>query len=871
MGFTYRVIFVSVVAAAPAVLCAQVEPGGQRDSAGALGAFRDPRAAAVRASAETSLVRLRTIPGSSWRVLVNDDLGTPNLISLAINEASPPPTLAGGSPEGALNRFLVQAASLLQAGAGRATLVEESRRRDELGYWHFVFAQRFEGIPVYGAEFAVHVRPVANGQFCVYAAGGRLYGIDGAVARGGLPELAVEAIVRERLTARGAQASRAVQRWIVGAEGGYVTAWEVAFGDSASVAAGIAAARAFVREEDGTMLAYASGERQAARARSLPERGGATGLGEGAGPDERTDLPDVLASPGIGVDVFVNNKVFGSVAGGGGFQLVDQTHPGASQIRVYDNGGVDTPVANEASLSTDDDDNWSLQAQRDDVSGVVNGGKVIDYWYQNHARSGMQNTGGPLRVLVNAGSGFDAVYSYTYFTIRFFSGGSNIPVNGASSNVLPLVGAQDVVFHEFQHGVNDAENASDDLNNYDALAIGEGLADYFGASYTNNSCLADTVITSPAKVPQGDGGDPTPPGCGRDLEPDVSIYSSTATDGDFHHRGLVAASALWDARKLGDHVLYDRIVYRAIFVANYIPSTPDFLLVREAVVQAAKDLEHDNTVPQAIRPSRYTEDEFFQNYIGGPSIVLTLSWNPALGGRWEADIQGPPNLTFNARMQAGAGVNNDESIAAVTDWADNDPPFTIGSGGTVGTLHFVPGQLGWYNLRAHTPADGHNHAVRVRVAAQSALGGQLYYYDSDSGQDPLEPRRVAGPAAGTPSRFYLSQLVGGSDSDPELSVVPGQQAGSGAGARAVVERSGITALRFGVPSARDGGSERVQIIIYDLAGRLVRRAADDDFAPGTHDWQWDLLSDSGSRVPPGAYVAIMEAAGFRARRVLIVR
>jgi thermolysin len=796
-------------------------------------------------------------------VFVNGDLGTANWISLAVNEASPPAGLASSTPEGALNLFLVQTADLLYTGPGRPVLAEVTRERDEFGYWHFRLAQRFEGIPVYGGEATIHVRQTANGQYYVYAAAARVLAVEQLSGRGLLPEPVVEATVRERLAGRGAPATRAVQRWIVGVEGQYVVAWEVAFGDSASVWQGTAAARAFVREDNGTPLAYIWGQQSATRSAAAPGANSLLDRLESIEPV--TGALETALSPGSGVDVFGRSQTFGSTAAGGTFQLVDRTHTGASEIRVYNNGGQDTPVPNEAFLSTDSDDTWDLQAQRQDVSGAVNGGRVIDYWYQTHARQGMRNDGGILRVLVNSGSGVNAFYDGTNFTIRFRSGGSDT-INGAPSQVLPLVGAQDVVFHEFQHGVNDAEDASDNDMNFDASAIDEGLSDYFGVSYTGSSCLMDTVITSPARVPQGDAGDPTPPGCFRDIEPDVSIYSSTATEGTRHDRGLVAASALWDARKLVDHTLYNRIVYRAI--QFYLPSAPDFLLVREAVVQAAKDLERNNTVPPAVRPSRYTEEEFYQNDVGGPAIIVTLSWNPAFGGRWEADIQGPPNLAFNGQMQAGTGVNNDESIATVTDVADNDPQFTIGADGT---LHFLPGQLGWYNLRAHYPGDGHNHAVRVRVAAQSALGGYLNYHDSDSGQDPLEPRRVATREAGTPSSFFLSQLVAGHGDEAELRVIPGRGQEPSAGARATVERSGITALRFGVPAGPDGRPQRVRITVFDLAGRVVRHAVDEEYAPGTHEWQWDLLSDSGRRVPPGAYVAIMVADGFRTRRVLIVR
>lgn len=82
-----------------------------------------------------------------------------------------------------------------------------------------------------------------------------------------------------------------------------------------------------------------------------------------------------------------------------------------------------------------------------------------------------------------------------------------------------------------------------------------------------------------------------------------------------------------------------------------------------------------------------------------------------------------------------------------------------------------------------------------------------------------------------------------------------------------MRRHGITALAFAV---RDGAPARVKIRVYDPAGRLLRTLVDDTFAPGAYRAQWDLADQRGNRVPPGVYIAVMEAEGFRGMTRLVV-
>ena len=66
---------------------------------------------------------------------------------------------------------------------------------------------------------------------------------------------------------------------------------------------------------------------------------------------------------------------------------------------------------------------------------------------------------------------------------------------------------------------------------------------------------------------------------------------------------------------------------------------------------------------------------------------------------------------------------------------------------------------------------------------------------------------------------------------------------------------GVT-LRFSLAEAG-----RVNLEIYSLAGRLVRRVTSERFNPGEHSSRWDGLDGNGHRVSAGIYFVRLRAAG----------
>jgi hypothetical protein len=63
----------------------------------------------------------------------------------------------------------------------------------------------------------------------------------------------------------------------------------------------------------------------------------------------------------------------------------------------------------------------------------------------------------------------------------------------------------------------------------------------------------------------------------------------------------------------------------------------------------------------------------------------------------------------------------------------------------------------------------------------------------------------------------------------------------------------------------------VSIVIYDAAGRVVRRLTDGVLPPGVRMLRWDARNDSGSPVSPGVYFVRMEVPDRALMKKLVLR
>jgi flagellar hook assembly protein FlgD len=74
-----------------------------------------------------------------------------------------------------------------------------------------------------------------------------------------------------------------------------------------------------------------------------------------------------------------------------------------------------------------------------------------------------------------------------------------------------------------------------------------------------------------------------------------------------------------------------------------------------------------------------------------------------------------------------------------------------------------------------------------------------------------------------------------------------------------------TTIRFELPSAM-----RVQLSVFDVHGRLVRKLIDEQRGAGASTVEWNGRDDKGAGVATGVYFYVLEAAGSRYQRKMIL-
>jgi hypothetical protein len=234
--------------------------------------------------------------------------------------------------------------------------------------------------------------------------------------------------------------------------------------------------------------------------------------------------------------------------------------------------------------------------------------------------------------------------------------------------------------------------------------------------------------------------------------------------------------------------------------------------------------------------------------------VPTLGDSSAAGGAletYEVDAHlAPTNEIFTSPPDSGYSVDN-LAPAAPTGFAG------AYAGGTA-TLHWDPviaADLASYRLyrgvpSTFTPSPANRIALPTTTNYTDPAGATYYYkltaadvHGNESAAATLLP---TGALTGVEDTVAVALAFGRPSPDPAL------------------ERTRFT---YALPHAG-----RVRILVFDLAGRLVRRLVDGAETAGVHGRDWDLADDRGARVRTGMYFARFEAAGVRMeRRVLVAR
>ncbi|MDI6839896.1 MAG: FlgD immunoglobulin-like domain containing protein [bacterium] len=82
--------------------------------------------------------------------------------------------------------------------------------------------------------------------------------------------------------------------------------------------------------------------------------------------------------------------------------------------------------------------------------------------------------------------------------------------------------------------------------------------------------------------------------------------------------------------------------------------------------------------------------------------------------------------------------------------------------------------------------------------------------------------------------------------------------------------TGLTTIRYGLPKEVSPQDSYVDIRIYDISGRVVRRLVNGFQPAGYYTINWDGKDDEGKSLPSGMYFYHLESDGYTAARVLVL-
>ncbi len=199
---------------------------------------------------------------------------------------------------------------------------------------------------------------------------------------------------------------------------------------------------------------------------------------------------------------------------------------------------------------------------------------------------------------------------------------------------------------------------------------------------------------------------------------------------------------------------------------------------------------------------------------------------------WEATEFGPSGELTSSILDAGAGAD-----LGVIEWASVEPPGT---------------SLQFQVRSSNDPEDLGDWSANI--TSPGCLPGVLDRY------------------------FQYKVLLGTSDPDMSPILEDVTFTPSLSGAEVTILDSKVSDLLvqpnpFGPDvtiSFRLRAWQPVRLCVFDVAGRRIRRLANDRFPPGEHRLGWDGTDDWGSVVTPGVYYLCLDVGGLKETRNLVL-
>lgn len=433
------------------------------------------------------------------------------------------------------------------------------------------FRQEHDGVPVFGAEYAVQTQPADDGSRITSATGTLYTNLTVSTTPQVDQDTAQRRLFLLDANLRGVEGARTATHGLTvlpDARGGRL-AWHF-------TVTGVKNDGSPVRQE-----AY------------VDARVGGLALSY-----NNVDAADAAPAQATGVRVDGHETPLeADKAADGSHTLVDSTRAmypvTGGQIRTYDarrKGYLDVaggPVTDDVPLVRSATDRFDgANTASGAVDAHLNAAKVYEFYKNEIGRDGIDGKGGTIHSVVNvANNGKDYANAFWDGTKMVYG----------HMNGVPLSVGLDVVGHEMTHGVTEHSAGLVYLNQSGAL--NEAISDYFGnAMETADKRIAMDDPTSGLVGEYLCNGTKPLDECalrdlndGRNAQKDYQPIPLDIDNGGVHYNSTIVGGALWDMRKSIDTRLADQIVYRA--AQNYLTPLSGFTEMRTAITLAAKSLK----------------------------------------------------------------------------------------------------------------------------------------------------------------------------------------------------------------------------------------------------------------------------------------
>jgi len=222
------------------------------------------------------------------------------------------------------------------------------------------------------------------------------------------------------------------------------------------------------------------------------------------------------------------------------------------------------------------------------VAGHYNAGLAYDYFKNTHNRNSIDGKGGDIISIINVADDDGTALDNAYWNGKaMFYGNGN-------TSFKPMAGSLDVAGHEMTHGV--VQSTANLKYEGESGAINESMADIFGCMMDSTDWLIGEDVTKTSAYPSGALRSMSDPHNGGTSLNDNGFqpktmgekYIGTEDYGGVHINSGIPNWAFYKYAIAVGRFRASKVFYRAL--TNYLTASSQFIDLRIAVIQSAKDL-----------------------------------------------------------------------------------------------------------------------------------------------------------------------------------------------------------------------------------------------------------------------------------------